>query len=133
VNAFAVSLRLNNCNIGVLQVQSDRNAEIRMQKSNVGTLRIARSSIGYYGMQGGSLLNVACPFAGPDNPFTGNVSFTGDVFFPRERNTYILPDAQPYRNMRYHLRSLENAQAANLIHSAELAVERENDSWMNQY
>jgi len=75
----------------------DSNAE--EQRRDIGASLV--SSIGYYGMQGGSLLNVACPSPGPDNPFTGNVSFTGDVFFPRERNTYILPDAQPYRNMRY--------------------------------
>jgi len=104
-----------------------------MYKSNIGTLRIIAGSLGHYEMQGGSLLNVVCPPPGAGNPFTGTVSFTKDVFFPRERNRYILLGPQPYRNMRYHLRSLENAQMANLIHSAELAVEREDDSWTNWF
>src|SRR5258706_2568431 len=133
VNASAVNLHLNNCNIGELQVQNAREAGIRMDKSNIGTLRVHQTSLGHYEMQGGSLLNVVCPPPGLGNPFTGTVAFTEDVFFPRERDTYILPGPQPYRNLRYHLRALENAQMANLIHSAELAVEREDETWTNQF
>jgi hypothetical protein len=132
VNASAVNLRLNNCNIRSLRVQLSRNADIRLAKSNVGTLEIQGNSIGYYEMQGGSLLNVACPPPESDNPFSGTVSFTPDVFFPRERDRYVLPGPQPYRNLRFHLRALENAQMANLIHSAELAVERQDDTWTNR-
>ncbi len=124
-------LRLNNCNIRHLQTQAP-NTEIRLYQSNVGTLYAVGGALGHYEMQGGSLLNVVCPPPGSGNPFTGTVSFTTDVFFPRERDTYILAGPQPYRNLRYHLRSLENAQMANLIHSAELAVEREDDSWTNR-
>ena len=126
-----VNLRINNCNIRFLQIYG--KSEIRLSRSNVGTLSMGSDAASHYEMEGGSLLNVECPPPGPNNPFTGTVSFTKDVFFPRKRNTYILSGPQPYRSMRHHLRSLENAQMANLIHSAELAVEREDDSWTNRF
>jgi len=132
VGAEKVNLHLNNCNIGLLRVQDHRKAEIRVHESNIGTLNVRGDSIGYYEMKGGSLLNVVCPAPKSDNPFTGTVSFTPNVFFPRKRGTYILPGPQPYRNLRYHLRALENVQMANLIHSAELAVERKDDPWTNK-
>jgi hypothetical protein len=134
VQQNSVRIRANNCTIRELIVNAQGiNADIRLHQCNVGTLHVVPGAIGHYEMQGGCLLNVACPPPGAGNPFTGTVSFTPDVFFPRERDTYILLGPQPYRNMRYHLRSLENAQMANLIHSAELAVEREDDSWTNRF
>jgi len=133
IRGHGVQIRANNCAIGELIVSAQGvNAEIRLNQCSVGTLRVVPGALGHYEMRGGCLLNVACPPPGPSNPFTGTVSFTKDVFFPRRRNMYILAGPQPYRNMRYHLRRLENAQMANLIHSAELAVEREDDSLMNR-
>ena len=129
----AANLRLSNCNIRELVLNPTLNADIRLRRCNIGTLRVQQGSLRHYEMQGGSLLNVDCPPPGPGNPFTGKVAFTEDVFFPRESDTYILPGPQPYRNLRYHLRALENAQMANVIHSAELAVEREDDSWTNWF
>jgi len=41
----------------------------------------------------------------------------------------LLAGPQPYRNLRHHLRALENDRAANIVHAAEQAVERETDSW----
>jgi len=131
--AGGVTIRATNCNIA--QLRNDvlnASTEIRLYQSNVGTLRLRSGALSHLEMWGGSLLNVDCPPPGGGNPFTGTVSFTKNVFFPRRRNSYILPGPQPYRNMRYHLRSLENAQMANLIHSAELAVERGDDSRMNR-
>ena len=127
-----VHLRVSNCSIRQLDVHSrDSRTEIRLYQSNVGTLNVVPGALSHYEMHGGSLLNVVCPPPGPNNPFSGTVSFTPRVFFPRERDTYILAGPQPYRNMRYHLRALENVQMANLFHSAELAVERKDDSWTN--
>jgi hypothetical protein len=128
-----VTLQATNCNIAHLWLNAQNaSAQLRLDQSNLGTLQLVPGSLSHFEMRGGSLLNVTCPPPNGGNPFTGTVSFTNDVFFPRRRNIYILPGPQPYRNMRYHLRSLENAQMANLIHSAELAVEREDDSRMNR-
>ncbi len=128
-----VILRATDCNIAHLWIQSmGASVQLRLDQSNVGTLQVVSDALNHFEMQAGSLLNVNCPPPTGGNPFTGTVVFTKDVFFPRRRNVYILPGPQPYRNMRYHLRSLENAQMANLIHSAELAVEREDDSRMNR-
>jgi hypothetical protein len=126
-----LSVELINCNVRDLYANS-MAAEVRLIHSNVGTLHINSGALKRYEMRAGSLLNVDCPPPGANNPFTGTVSFAPDVFFPRKRNAYILPGPQPYRNMRYHLRSLENAQMANLIHSAELAVERADDTLTNK-
>lgn len=133
LSVAGIALRATNCNIANLGINpTNANAEVRLYQSNVGTLQLRAGALSHFEMQGGSLLNVNSPPPLGGNPFTGTVSFTKDVFFPRRRNIYILPGPQPYRNMRSHLRSLENAQMANLIHSAELAVEREDDSPMNQ-
>lgn len=123
-------LYVENCSIGVLSILGV-SAEVSSERTHVGNLELQPNALKHYEMRHGSLLNVTCPPSGGGNPFTGTVSFK-DVFFPRERGIFILKGPQPYRNMRHHLRSLENAQMANLIHSAELAVEREDDSWTNR-
>jgi hypothetical protein len=125
-----IKLHVENCSIAVLRVHGV-GAEVSMESTHVGNLEVHASALKHYEMRHGSLLNVTCPPPGGGNPFTGTVSFK-DVFFPRQRGVFILKGPQPYRNMRHHLRSLENAQMANLIHSAELAVEREDDSWTNR-
>lgn len=145
-----VSLRLVNLCIGVLQIAGDtvqvelekcdvaqlwinRNrAELRTKQTNIGVLNLESNSLKHFEMVGGCLLNINCPAPGEGNPFTGTVSFSADVFFPRDRHRYLLKGPQPYRNLRHHLRDLENAQMANLIHSAELAVERDDDSLPNR-
>lgn len=126
----STKLYIENCSIAVLNILGV-NAEVSMVRTHVGNLELQPNALKHYEMRHGSLLNITCPPPGGGNPFTGTVSFK-EVFFPRERGIFILKGSQPYRNMRHHLRSLENAQMANLIHSAELAVEREDDSWTNQ-
>lgn len=77
-------------------------------------------------MKSGCVLNFKCAVPGSTNPFTGSISFK-NVFFPKNRKEYLLEGPQPYRNIRHHLRNIENGMMANLFHSAELAVEREDD------
>src|SRR6266705_1554859 len=125
-----VKLHIDNCSIAHLQFLGVA-AEVTLLDTHVGNLEIAPAALKHYEMKGGSLLNVNCPPPSDGNPFIGTVSFK-NVFFPRKRKVFILQGPQPYRNMRHHLRNLENAQMANLIHSAELAVEREDDSWTNR-
>ncbi len=66
------------------------------------------------------------------NPFASSVAFE-DTFFPRHTSKYFIDNAQPYRNMRHHLMSLENETTASMFHSLELAIERENDPPLNKF
>jgi hypothetical protein len=54
------------------------------------------------------------------------------VFLPRVPHKYLITGPQPYRNLRSHLRKLENSQAANFLNSAELAMERHTDRRTNR-
>lgn len=126
-----IQTELERCDVAQLRVGSVR-AELRTKQTNIGVLYLHANSLDHFEMVGGCLLNIYCPSPGEPNPFTGTVSFSADVFFPRDRHRYLLKGPQPYRNLRHHLRDLENAQMANLIHSAELAVERDDDSLPNR-
>jgi hypothetical protein len=130
IGAVGVKLHMDNCSIARLRIPVGA-VEVTLLDTHIGNLEIAPAALKHYEMKGGSMLNVSCPPPSGGNPFTGTVSFK-NVFFPRKRKVFILQGPQPYRNMRHHLRNLENAQMANLIHSAELAVEREDDSWINR-
>lgn len=122
---------LKECDVSHVSINRVQ-AEIVTAETNIGTLQIFGKSLSHFEMAGGCLLDIRCPPPGADNPFTGTVSFSPSVFFSRDRRQYLLKGPQPYRNLRYHLRSLENAQMANFIHSAELAVERDDDTWPNR-
>lgn len=78
------------------------------------------------------MCNIICPPPKSDNPFTGSVNFK-NVFFPEDTKDYLLRGAQPYRNMRHHLTTLENAQMANVFHRLELIIERETDTPINKF
>jgi len=125
------SLSFVNCDIGRLYIAGNTGTDVRARDLNIGVLEIAGYSLAHFEMTAGCILDLKCTPPGGDNPFTGTVLFH-KVFFPRDRKNYLLKGPQPYRNLRHHLRSLENAQMANLIHSAELAVERQDDEWPNR-
>lgn len=129
--ASNVRLHLSNCNVAHLHVATGHFSELRIENTHVGKLELVPNALHHFEMKDGSLLDIVCPPPGGQNPFTGTVSLV-NVFLPRTRDHYLLKGPQPYRNVRYHLRSLENAQMANLFHSAELAVERDDDSWTNR-
>lgn len=129
--ASAGLIRINRCSIVRLQTHSGQDAGLEIVDSNIGTLAVQFTSVKHLEMMGGSILNIDCPPPGTPNPFTGTVSLK-NVFLPRDRNKYLLRGAQPYRNMRHHLRNLENSQIANLFHAAELAVERADDTRANR-
>lgn len=126
-----VQVKLEDCDVAQLWINSHR-AELTTRDTNIGVLNLQQNALKHFEMVGGCLLNINCPSPHEPNPFTGTVSFSADVFFPRDRHRYLLKGPQPYRNLRHHLRDLENAQMANLVHSAELAAERDDDSWPNR-
>lgn len=107
------------------------SARVTLINTKVGTLNINQANL--IDMEGGCVLNIEVPApGGAINPLTGSIDFL-NTFFPKNRKDYLLPGPQPYRNMRHHLRAIENGQMANLFHSAELAVERERDTGVNKF
>lgn len=131
IQTSAVQLCIKHSNVGTLDVFEGCRAKLMVSESNIGTLVIKKNSISHLDMTGGCILNVDCPSPEGSNPFTGSVSLPG-VFLPREPGKYLLEGPQPYRNLRSHLMKLENAQTANVVHSAELAVERKTDTTINK-
>lgn len=116
-----------NCEFVTLTLNS--NARVCLKNCKIGTLEITEAH--QIHMEGGCVLNIQVAAPGNSNPLTGSVNFS-NTFFPRNKFEYLLASAQPYRNMRHHLRAIENGHMANLFHSAELAVERADDSLLNK-
>lgn len=93
--------------------------------------QVVFTDVSHLQVENGFILDFDCPIPGKPSPFTGSISFN-NVFIPRDTKNYLLSGPQPYRNIRHHLKSIENGQLANFFHSAELAVERENDTPFNK-
>lgn len=123
-------ITIKNSSIKRLEIGACKS--ITLINSQIGTLAIRSASIYDFDMRGGSILDVECRPPWEASPFVGSVSLV-DVFLPRDPHNYLIKGPQPYRNLRAHLRRLENSQGANLIHSAELAMERETDSNTNKF
>jgi len=123
-----ITLELVNCRVAKVVIHSDPMRFISKHTS-FGLVHLLPLCIHYLDVTGGCVLNFDCPAAGSDNPFTGHVYFAPDVFLPKDTKNYLLESAQPYRNLRHHLRALHNTNTANLFHAAELTVERERGSW----
>lgn len=107
-----------------------------LENCNIGTLALVGHPQGLIGtheltVSGGCILDIECPAPWTPSPFQGPASFS-NVFLPRNPVDYLIKGPQPYRNVRSHLRKLENSQGANLFHSAELAMERKTDSRANK-
>ena len=123
---------IRKCKIARLQMSPKGQAKVAIEDTSIGTLIIHPHSVKYLDMKGGCILDIDCPPPEEQNPFIGSVTLSPRVFLPRESKKYLIQGPQPYRNVRSHLRSLENSQMANLFHSAELAVERESDTRINR-
>lgn len=131
ITKLGVAMDIKNNNIATLYVPEGIHAHLTIENTNIGTIKVEHNAVAHLDMRGGCILNLECPPPGTENPFTGSVSLS-NVFLPRCTEKYLLEGPQPYRNLRYHLRSLENAQTANLVHAAELAVERKTDTKTNK-
>lgn len=125
-----VPITIENCKIKELILRP--NSSVCINNSKIGTLVLRNESvIRYLKVENGCILNVDCPTPGKENPINGPVIFK-NVFLPKNTQNYLLKDAQPYRNLRHYLREIENNQMSNFVHSAEMAVERENEPWANK-
>ncbi|TAM45589.1 MAG: hypothetical protein EPN55_07795 [Gammaproteobacteria bacterium] len=126
-----ISLRINNCNIAQLTIRQP--SLVTITNTNVGRLILMEGAIKSLSMKGGCILDIECPIPEKQSPFIGPVAFDTTVFLPRTRSGYLIRDVQAYKNMRGHLKKLENQQSAALFHSAELALEREYDGRTNKF
>lgn len=124
---FVIILR--NCVIRRLEIHGCKS--VTLVNCQVGTLGLNNASLQHFDMRGGCILDIECHPPWEKSPFTGSVSII-DVFLPRDPEKYLIKTPQPYRNLRAHLRRLENSQGSNLIHSAELAIERVTDNRTNK-
>lgn len=121
------SLTIENCDIKELTLSNQ--SEVTFKNCRIG--QITFENVTFLNIEKGFILNFICPVPGDNNPFSGSISFN-NTFIPRDTKNYLLTGPQPYRNIRHHLKSIENGQLANFFHSAELAVERENDTYFNK-
>lgn len=132
-----ILIELEDCNVSKLVLPSLANVSttargfLKIRNSWIGTLQLGSKTICDFDMSGGGILSIECPSPQEINPFNGSVTFQ-NVFLPRKTEGYPLKGAQPYRNMRYHLKALENTGMADLYHAAELAIERETDTRTNR-
>lgn len=135
ISEFPVRMHLECCNIGSLSIGRRELysgcIELECVNTNIGRLEMKETPLHSLNMVGGCILGIECPPPGEKSPVSGDVTFT-NVFFPRNTNDCFLSGAQAYRSFRHHLMVLQNIQAANLIRSVELAVERETDYGMNK-
>ncbi len=133
-NDFAkrASLIIRNSEVKYLEVNGGMEANVSIDNSTIYEMRLWRNSIAFMECTNTSLLSIECPVPGEKNPFCGSVSFSS-VFLPRSTRGFPIAGAQPYRNMRFHLASLQNAPATAIFHSAEQAIEREGETWPNRF
>ncbi|WP_045447854.1 hypothetical protein [Tepidicaulis marinus] len=111
-------------------VRENSHLKLEIEEAHIGFLSLAANSVTDFRVRGGSILNMSIPNPHAGLPFTGSVSFQS-VFFPKNTKVYGLSGAQPYRNMRAHLASLQNGPGVSLFHSLEMAVEREELSYFD--
>lgn len=124
-------LKFINCKIKQIIMQKGCSAKIRFVGSYVGCLTLVEQCCGELEMVRGAVLNIDCPPPMDGNPFIGSVVFS-NVFFPKKIDLGLLSSAQPYRNMKHHLISLENEVEAAKFHSLELVIERASDPFPNK-
>jgi hypothetical protein len=116
---------IKNSRIGALTIGND--IDLELQNTFVGKLVLVTGSLKRFTMYGGGVSQLEV--SPSSTPFRGSVWFS-NTWFPTDKH---LPDkAQPYRNMRHHLRDLGNVRMADLFHVLELKTERQDESWTNK-
>lgn len=119
---------IENSRIATLQV-SGSHSELDIRNTYIGKLVIHPGSLKRCNMHGGGISQLDIEPPGSNNPFTGSIWFA-NTWFPTEKD--MPQGAQPYRNMRHHLRSLSNMQMADFFHALELRTERRQETWTNK-
>jgi hypothetical protein len=122
------NLIIENSRIATLTIRTP-SSELDIRNTYIGKLVIHPGCLKRCNMHGGGISQLDIQPPGSDNPFTGSIWFA-NTWFPTEKD--MPQGAQPYRNMRHHLRSLSNMQMADLFHALELRTERRQETWTNK-
>ncbi|MEW6330815.1 MAG: hypothetical protein AB1560_05070 [Pseudomonadota bacterium] len=122
-------LIIENSKIATLRITNGIRAELNIRNTYIGKLIFMPGCLKHCDMRGGGIRQIDIDPPGSENPFTGSIWFE-KTWFPTEKN--MVQGAQPYRNMRHHLRSLSNMQMADLFHALELRTERRQETWTNK-
>ena len=130
-----VTLKLCDCYVGTLRIHGHhegRPPTIQVRNTWIENLEIFPKCCKSFDMDGGGFLNLECPVPTEANPFLGPVSLR-NIFVPRRSGPGGIQTAQPMRSLRAHLMDLGNIQAASVIHSAELALDRKDETDWNKF
>lgn len=124
-------IAINNCrvrSIRLLEVdKSVRNSlNIVISKSNIGTMNLFSNCVGNLDVSNCTIMNLSCPPPYADNPFRGSVVLNNVRFPQRNNQTSLIHGSgfQPWANARSYLINLHNLDAAGIMHSVELAIQR---------
>lgn len=131
INEKSLSVSIKNCKVRRLSVFEGADATLKLENTWIARFIVKSGSIKNLSADDGGIIRIDCPPPGAMNPFSGSVSFA-NTFFPRSRRSNLATGAQPYRNLRFHLASLQNSPAASLFHSLEQAVERDDETGLNK-
>ncbi|MCH7935706.1 MAG: hypothetical protein IH994_01275 [Proteobacteria bacterium] len=121
---------ISDCFIGTLNVVGIHNNLI-LNDCLVGTLMLGHGVLGDFTVTGGTIRSVICPAPDSENPFTGSVTFTEVKWPTRHSASKLFKGPQQYRNLRAHMRKLENVPEASRMRALELASEQETDTGTN--
>jgi len=122
---------IRDCYIDKLNVTHSPNNLVLID-CLIGTLTLGSGVLFDFTVTGGTIRSIVCPASDNDNPFTGSVTFM-DVEWPTQRmKSKLFKGPQQYRNLRAHLRKLENVPEASRMRALELASERETDTGINK-
>jgi hypothetical protein len=123
----SANVAFKNCCIQSIKTSPEIVIELQLDNCVLGTLELGRKAIFNLTTQNGWICNINSPPPDGDNPFSGSVTFFKTRFPTSTRYSSLFKGPQQYRNLRAHLEKLQNAPAAMLMRSKELAAEREND------
>jgi hypothetical protein len=111
----ANTIELTDCVVGRLEVlEATRRSNIQLNNCWVGELNLCSSCLKSLEVNGGGIERIRCPLPYEQSPFTDSVAIKKVWLSPKSDN------AQAYRNLKHHLSSMHNYEAASVFHSAEM-------------
>lgn len=112
-----------NCQLGTVLLDGGNDgANVSFMDCRIRELKLSENCARMLHLKDTTVLGVTCPPAGTRNPFLGSAKFENAVFSTDEK---VRSDVQQYRNLRHHLMSLQDLDAAGLVQRVVLIAERE--------
>jgi len=118
-------LRLTNCAIRKLDLRNGPR-DVTLIDCRVKELHLSERCLGTLEMIGGSIQRMFAPTPGEKSPFTGSAEIR------RVHFSATFANAQAYRNLRHHLTTLHNHEAASAFHAAEMKAEVSRQSFVDR-